>query len=230
MIGNILTKFEKIYRVDFFQGSDKWFSFAGGFNKDCVTNPVSCYEGFTMTFWLKSSKSGNIMSSGSFTDNKDGPGFRLTYKRSLERYEFVVETRKRKWLLYIHGKKSTWIHMTFLWQRHHGLVYYENGNLSTFNRKPVVQDSGTRNPPPVITLARPYELLRVKHFGRFEISQFAIWMQLLTPSNIWEVYERSVKHDQEADICCYFKSGKLRKIPHLMYCALSFFSTAKNHC
>ena len=58
-----------------------------------------------MTFWLKSSKSGNIMSSGSFTDNRDGPGFRLTYKRSLERYEFVVETRRRKWLLYIHGQK-----------------------------------------------------------------------------------------------------------------------------
>ena len=98
--------------------------------------------------------------------------------------------------------------MTFMWQRTRGLTYYENGNLSIINRNPLVITTNTNNPSPEINIARPYDLLQINNFGKLEITQFAIWMQLLTISNVWEVYARSVENDQDANICCYFKKGK----------------------
>ncbi|EDO45885.1 predicted protein [Nematostella vectensis] len=77
-----------------------------GFNADCVTDPSRCVDGFTIGFWLRVYEAGYIMSSGAFTNSKRGPGFQLIYDSNIEGFEFVLETTKKQWRLYVHGRPN----------------------------------------------------------------------------------------------------------------------------
>lgn len=188
-------------------------TFEGGFNADCVTEPSTCKDGFTMTFWLKVYSTGYVMSSGSFTAHRNGPGYQLYYQQSLKRFKFLLETRDKRWTLLIHEEVGLWTHMAFTWRAQSGLSYYEDGNLSTFTDKPVLVSAlRQQNYTPVITLARPSNLMRFKEFGKFEISQFAIWLKELSAADIAGVYQEGLRYDQNFALCCHFKSGRVRFI------------------
>ncbi|XP_068688990.1 uncharacterized protein [Montipora foliosa] len=179
----------------------------GGFNADCVTEPSTCKDGFTLTFWLKVYGSGYIMSSGSFTNHRNGPGYQLYYHQSLKRFKFLLETRNHRWSLLLHEEVGLWTHMAFTWNIRNGLRYYEDGNLSTFTNKPVsVSPLRQQNYTPIITLARPSNILRLKEYGKFEISQFAIWLKELSALDIAGVHRSSVVYDQSNVLCCHHKS------------------------
>lgn len=161
-----------------------------------------------MTFWLKVYSSGYIMSSGSFTNHRNGPGYQLYYHQALKRFKFLLETRLKRWTLLIHEDIGLWTHMAFTWRDRSGLRYYEDGNLSMFTDKPeLVSPLRQQNYTPVITLARPSNLLRFKEFGKFEISQIAIWLKELSADDIAGVYRDGVTYDQKFVLCCHFKSG-----------------------
>ena len=182
--------------------------FEGGFNADCVTDPSTCQKGFTLTFWLKVYSTGFIISSGSFTNHRNGPGFQLYYHQSLKRFQFLLETRNKRWTLLIHQDVGYWTHMAFTWHNQNGLKYYEDGNLSTFTDRPVLLSPlRLQNYTPVITLARPSTLRRFKEFGKFEISQLAIWLKDLSADDIAGVYSNGVILFQDTILCCYFKGG-----------------------
>ncbi|CAH3019822.1 unnamed protein product [Porites evermanni] len=188
-----------------FDGKDDWVD-TGGFNADCVTDPSTCQEGFTLTFWLKVYSTGFIISSGSFTNHRNGPGFQLYYHQSLKRFQFLLETRNKRWTLLIHQDVGYWTHMAFTWHNQNGLKYYEDGNLSTFTDRPVLLSPlRLQNYTPVITLARPSTLRRFKEFGKFEISQLAIWLKDLSADDIAGVYSSGVIFFQDTILCCYFK-------------------------
>nr|XP_058962628.1 uncharacterized protein LOC131789508 isoform X2 [Pocillopora verrucosa] len=187
-------------------GIDDWVD-TGGFNADCVTEPSRCENGFTVTFWLKVQGTGYIFSSGSFTNKRNGPGYQLYYHQSLKRFKFILETRDKKWTLFIHEEVGLWTHMAFTWRERNGLAYYEDGNLSSFTDKPeIVSALRQQNYTPVITLARPSSSLSLKKFGKFEISQFAIWQKELSAADIAGVYQDGVTYDAKLSMCCYFKS------------------------
>ena len=100
--------------------------------------------------------------------------------------------------------------MAFTWHNQNGLRYYEDGNLSTFTDKPeFVSPLREQNYTPVITLARPNRLLKYKEFGKFEISQFAIWLKELSAEDIAGVYKEGVGFDTRKVFCCYRKSGNV---------------------
>ncbi|KAM7438912.1 hypothetical protein ABFA07_011617 [Porites harrisoni] len=188
-----------------FDGKDDWVD-TGGFNADCVTDPSTCRKGFTLTFWLKVYSTGFIISSGSFTNHRNGPGFQLYYHQSLKRFQFLLETRNKRWTLLIHQDVGYWTHMAFTWHNQNGLKYYEDGNLSTFTDRPVLLSPlRLQNYTPVITLARPSTLRRFKEFGKFEISQLAIWLKDLSADDIAGVYSNGVILFQDTILCCYFK-------------------------
>ena len=183
-------------------------TFQGGFNADCVTEPSRCSEGFTLAFWLKVNGTGYIMSSGSFTSHRNGPGYQLYYHESLKRFKFLLETRDSRWSLLLHEEVGLWTHMTFTWNNRDGLRYYEDGNLSTFTNRPEsVSPLRRQNYTPVITLARPSNMRRLGEYGKFEISKFAIWLKELSTEEIAGVYRKSVEYNQENVLCCYFQSG-----------------------
>lgn len=197
-------------KINLAQHSFKMFcvTFQGGFNADCVTEPSRCENGFTVTFWLKVQGTGYIFSSGSFTNKRNGPGYQLYYHQSLKRFKFILETRDKKWTLFIHEEVGLWTHMAFTWRERNGLAYYEDGNLSSFTDKPeIVSALRQQNYTPVITLARPSSSLSLKKFGKFEISQFAIWQKELSAADIAGVYQDGVTYDAKLSMCCYFKSG-----------------------
>ena len=163
-----------------------------------------------MTFWLKVYCSGYVMSSGSFTSHRNGPGFRLFYKKRLKRFEFLLETLQKRWTLLLHQEVGLWTHMAFTWRDQTGLKYYEDGHLSTYTRKPVfLSPLRQQNYTPVITLARPNNLMAVFKFGKFEISQLAVWLKELSSEEIAGVYKSGVKYNDIVLPCCYFKSGKI---------------------
>ena len=173
-----------------------------------MTDPSRCSEGFTLTFWLKVLSTGYIISSGSFTNHRNGPGFQLYYHQSLKRFKFLVETLDKRWMLLIHEDVGFWTHMAFTWHHQNGLRYYEDGNLSTFTDQPVLLSPlRQQNYTPVITLARPSTLKRFTEFGKFEMSQFAIWLKELSAEDIAGVYKNGVIYQQDFVLCCYFKGG-----------------------
>ncbi|XP_022796048.1 uncharacterized protein LOC111334546 isoform X2 [Stylophora pistillata] len=187
-------------------GKDDWVD-TGGFNADCVTEPSRCENGFTMSFWLKVHGTGYILSSGSFTNKRNGPGYQLYYHQSLKRFKFLLETRDKKWTLFIHEEVGLWTHMAFTWRERNGLSYYEDGNLSSFTDKPeIVSALRQQNYTPVITLARPSSSLDLKKFGKFEISQFAIWQKELSAADIAGVYGDGLSYNSNFAMCCHFKS------------------------
>lgn len=164
-----------------------------------------------MTFWLKVYSTGYVMSSGSFTNHRNGPGYQLYYQQSLKRFKFLLETRDKRWTLLLHEEVGLWTHMAFTWRARNGLSYYEDGNLSTFTDKPVsLNVLRQQNYTPVITLARPSNLMSFKEFGKFEISQFAIWLKELSADDIAGVYQdgHAFLH-QNFVLCCHFKSGSV---------------------
>ena len=194
--------------------------FLGGFNADCVTDPSTCKEGFTMSFWLKVYSTGYVMSSGSFTNHRNGPGYQLYYQQSLKRFEFLLETRDKRWTLLLHEEVGLWTHMAFTWRAQNGLSYYEDGNLSTFTDKPVsLNVLRQQNYTPVITLARPINLLSFREFGKFEISLFAIWLKELSAEDVAGVYQdgHSFLH-QNFVLCCHFKSGNVKFLHFIVDC------------
>lgn len=162
-----------------------------------------------MTFWLKVYGTGYIMSSGSFTNHRNGPGFQLFYHQTLKRFKFLLETRDRRWTLLIHEDVGLWTHMAFTWHNQNGLRYYEDGNLSTFTDKPeFVSPLRRQNYTPVITLARPSELRRMdRDYGKFDISQLAIWVKQLSAEDVAGVYEQGVIYGADKILCCHFKKG-----------------------
>ncbi|XP_078345693.1 uncharacterized protein LOC144631168 isoform X3 [Oculina patagonica] len=189
-------------------GKDDWVD-TGGFNADCVTEPSTCKEGFTLAFWLRVYGTGYVMSSGSFTNHRNGPGYQLYYQQSLKRFKFLLETRDKRWTLLLHEDVGLWTHMAFTWREQNGLSYYEDGNLSTFTDKPVFLSAlREQNYTPVITLARPSNLMSFKEFGKFEISQFAIWLKELSAEDIAGVYQDGLYFHQDSVLCCHFKSVK----------------------
>ena len=148
------------------------------------------------------------MSSGSFTNHRNGPGYQLYYHESLRRFKFLLETSDSRWSLLLHEEVGLWTHMTFTWNNQDGLRYYEDGNLSTFTNRPeFVSPLRRQNYTPVITLARPSNVLRLGEYGKFEISKFAIWLKVLSAEDIAGVYRNSVVYNQENVLCCYFQSG-----------------------
>lgn len=164
-----------------------------------------------MTFWLKVYSTGYVMSSGSFTNHRNGPGYQLYYQQSLKRFKFLLETRDKRWTLLLHEEVGLWTHMAFTWRAQNGLTYYEDGNLSTFTDKPVSLNAlRQQNYTPVITLARPSNLMSFKEFGKFEISQFAIWLKELSAEDIAGIYQdgHAFLH-QNFVLCCHFKSGRV---------------------
>ena len=165
------------------------------------------------------------MSSGSFTNHRNGPGYQLYYQQSLKRFKFLIETRFKRWTLLIHEDVGFWTHMAFTWREENGLKYYEDGNLSTFTDKPeFVSPLRQQNYTPVITLARPSNLMRFKEFGKFEISQFAIWLNELSAEDIAGVYQDGVNYDQSFALCCHFKSGITSGHPISRLSIVSHFS------
>ena len=202
-------------------------TFQGGFNADCVTEPSTCRDGFTLTFWLKVYGSGYIMSSGSFTNHRNGPGYQLYYHQSLKRFKFLLETRDHRWSLLLHEEVGLWTHMAFTWNIRNGLRYYEDGNLSTFTIKPeFVSPLRQQNYTPIITLARPSNILRLKEYGKFEISQFAIWLKELSAEDIAGVHRSSVVYDQNNVLCCHHKSGMCTMVfsnPVTLYCIVQHY-------
>ena len=171
-----------------------------------------------MTFWLKVYSTGYVMSSGSFTNHRNGPGYQLYYQQSLKRFKFLLETRDKRWTLLLHEEVGLWTHMAFTWRAQNGLTYYEDGNLSTFTDKPVSLNAlRQQNYTPVITLARPSNLMSFKEFGKFEISQFAIWLKELSAEDIAGIYQdgHAFLH-QNFVLCCHFKSGRVNLFFHFV--------------
>ncbi|XP_068728113.1 uncharacterized protein [Montipora capricornis] len=204
--GGKIVKVPQLEHALSLDGKDDYVD-TGGFNADCVTKPSTCRDGFTLTFWLKVYGSGYIMSSGSFTNHRNGPGYQLYYHQSLKRFKFMLETRDHRWSLLLHEEVGLWTHMAFTWNIRNGLRYYEDGNLSTFTNKPeFVSPLRQQNYTPIITLARPSNILRLKEYGKFEISQFAIWLKELSAEDIAGVHRSSVVYDQNNVLCCHHKS------------------------
>ncbi|XP_074628220.1 uncharacterized protein LOC141886102 isoform X3 [Acropora palmata] len=204
--GGKIAQVPQLEHALFLDGVDDYVD-TGGFNADCVTEPSRCSEGFTLAFWLKVNGTGYIMSSGSFTNHRNGPGYQLYYHESLRRFKFLLETRDSRWSLLLHEEVGLWTHMTFTWNNRDGLRYYEDGNLSTFTKRPVsVSPLRRQNYTPVITLARPSNMRRLGEYGKFEISKFAIWLKELSTEEVAGVYRKSVEYNQENVLCCYFQS------------------------
>ncbi|XP_067019001.1 uncharacterized protein [Acropora muricata] len=204
--GGKIVQVPQLEHALFLDGVDDYVD-TGGFNADCVTEPSRCSEGFTLAFWLKVNGTGYIMSSGSFTNHRNGPGYQLYYHESLKRFKFLLETRDSRWSLLLHEEVGLWTHMTFTWNNRDGLRYYEDGNLSTFTNRPEsVSPLRRQNYTPVITLARPSNMRRLGEYGKFEISKFAIWLKELSTEEIAGVYRKSVEYNQENVLCCYFQS------------------------
>ena len=187
----------------------RYIYLAGGFNADCVTNPSKCQNGFTVSFWLKVYGSGYIISAGSFTNHRNGPGFRMIYKSEDQGFDFVLETTTKRWNLHMQGDTDVWTHMAFTWRDGVGLKYYEDGNLSTYTNRAKNLFSRPRNYTPVITLARPDNMMRLREFGHFDISHLAIWMTDLSSSDLAGVFRNSVEYDGSTGLCCYFKTSKV---------------------
>ncbi|KAK2560536.1 Adhesion G-protein coupled receptor D1 [Acropora cervicornis] len=188
--GGKIAQVPQLEHALFLDGVDDYVD-TGGFNADCVTEPSRCSEGFTLAFWLKVNGTGYIMSSGSFTNHRNGPGYQLYYHESLKRFKFLLETRDSRWSLLLHEEVGLWTHMTFTWNNRDGLRYYEDGNLSTFTNRPVsVSPLRRQNYTPVITLARPSNMRRLGEYGKFEISKFAIWLKELSTEEIAGVYRK----------------------------------------
>lgn len=103
--------------------------------------------------------------------------------------------------------------MTFTWNNRDGLRYYEDGNLSTFtNKSEFVSPLRQQNYTPVITLARPSNMLRLGEYGKFEISKFAIWLKELSAADIAGVYRNSVVYNQNNVLCCHFHLGMCKPL------------------
>lgn len=148
------------------------------------------------------------MSSGSFTNSKRGPGFRLVYDTSIRGFEFILETATKRWRIHVQGDIDQWIHMVFSWKETMGIEYYEDGNLSTYNNKHFSLTKRPKKYTPVITLARPNNVFEVRKFGHFEIAQFGIWMKWLSHLDVAGVYMNGVVFNQNTAVCCYFKTGE----------------------
>ena len=152
-----------------------------------------------------------ILSSGAYTKRESGPGFMLKYASKMHRLQFLLSTTSELWSIEFNIKKSTWVHLMFVWKRTLGLVLYENGEfLTKDNTSDNVHNPSIGKSYQILKVGDPQVLLkRTPAGGRFEIGHIVIWIRCLVAEEIrTKAFMAVVKQNSQSTHCCKKKHSK----------------------
>ena len=180
-----------------------------------------------LSFLSISSAGKFIISSGQYTSENFGPGFRFICEScskttgphlyQSKRFYLELSTINQKWkiLLDFYDVPRWWFHFAFTWNRERGLKFYKNGQLDVSNSKPerIVGGKGIANDE--ITIGKPNKLLdliaRNGYAGKLSIAHLVIWTYELSKFDVEVAFLSALMKTKSSLRCCQRMKGELSR-------------------
>ena len=166
-----------------------------------------------------------IISSGQYTTENYGPGFRFICENCSKKkgphlypsrkFHLELSTLNHKWTILLGNIPRWWFHFAFTWNRERGLKFYKNGQLdvNSSKRETIVDGNGRAND--AITIGKPNKLLdmlKENSVGDLSIAHLAIWTYELSRFDVEVAFLTALSKTKNSIRCCQDMKGKLVRI------------------
>ena len=165
-----------------------------------------------------------IISSGQYTNENFGPGFRFIcescskikgpHLHHARWFHLELSTINQKWKILLDDVPTWWFHFAFTWNREQGLKFYENGQLVVSSSNPEKVEDGKGRANDEITIGKPNKLLDLitkSGFGDLSIAHLAIWTYELTRFDVEVAFLTAQTKTKNSIRCCQTLKGALTR-------------------
>ena len=181
------------------------------------------WTGSELTFSIPSTGK-FIISSGQYTNENFGPGFRFICENCSKkkgphlyqsrRFQLELSTINHKWTILLDHVPRWWFHFAFTWNHKRGLKFYKNGQLvvSSSNPETVVDGKGRANDE--ITIGKPNKLIDMiskNGYGDLSIAHLVIWTYELSKYDVEIAFLSALTKTKNSLRCCQTMKGELAR-------------------
>nr|QNH72393.1 toxin candidate TRINITY_DN31672_c0_g1_i1 [Pachycerianthus borealis] len=170
------------------QNAGSWVD-AGDFSGSCLSDPALCLNGLTLALWINyplgSTRHHYIISSGGHPVIKDSYGLSIFTKDNF--INMVVSTKYKTWTINdVLLMDKQWRHVTITWSETAGLVYFENGQITSSDLIGEDNDAPLFNFYKNLTLFKPNNAN--EDFMTGELDSITLWDKILADKEIKDIF------------------------------------------